>query len=46
MTEAVDMVNAIYICQQAMGMLKEMCNGEGGGHGEGHRHVAGDGSDV
>jgi hypothetical protein len=31
MTEAVDMVNAIYICQQAMGMLKAMCNGEGGG---------------
>ena len=46
MTEVVDMLKAIYIFQKAMGMLKAMCNGEGGGHGEGHRHVASDGSDV
>ena len=46
MTEVVDMLKAIYIFQQAMGMLKAMCNGEGGGHGEGHRHVAGDDTDV
>jgi len=44
MTEVVDMLKAIYIFQQAMGMLKSMCNGEGGGHGEGDLHFsAGDG---
>ena len=40
------MLKAIYIFQQSMGMLKAICNGEGGGHGEGQRHAAGDGADV
>lgn len=46
MAEVVGMLKAIYIFQQSMGMLKAMCNGEGGGHGEGQRHAAGDGADV